>query len=128
MACRKQAKADTPEREANVFRREGHFWTLAYGGTLVRLRDSKGLRDIKRLPECAGAKLHVMELASSGATTSTHGPDGLERARVAVTMRIRGAIDQIEKEHYALGRHLSHSIETGRFCSYEPESPINWSL
>jgi hypothetical protein len=122
------SKADTAEPQANVFRREGHFWTLAYTGTLVQLRDSKGLRDIARLLECAGGKLHVVELARPGATISSCGPDALERARVAVTMRIRSAIARIEKEHHALGRHLSHSIETGRFCSYEPESPFNWTL
>jgi hypothetical protein len=114
--------------DPNVFRREGHYWTLAYGGMLVRLKDSKGLRDIARLIERAGSRLHVFELTTSAVKAANRSPDGIERARVAVTMRIRNALERIEKEHNALGRHLSRSIETGCFCSYEPESPTNWTL
>jgi hypothetical protein len=119
-----QSQAD----RANVFRREGHYWTLSYGGMLVRLKDSKGLRDIARLIERQGTRLHVSELASSSGAADSSSAQRIERARVAVTMRIRSALGRIGKEHQALGRHLSHSIETGRFCSYEPESPINWTL
>jgi hypothetical protein len=35
--------------ETSVFRREGDYWTVVYEGTLVRLRDSKGLRLLARL-------------------------------------------------------------------------------
>jgi hypothetical protein len=35
--------------EGYVFRREGDFWTVAYGGSVVRVRDSKGLRHLARL-------------------------------------------------------------------------------
>jgi hypothetical protein len=119
-----QSQAD----RANVFRREGHYWTLSYGEMLVRLKDSKGLRDIARLIERPGVRLHVSELASSSGAADSSSAQRIERARVAVTMRIRSALGRIGKEHHALGRHLSHSIETGRFCSYEPESPINWTL
>ena len=54
--------------------------------------------------------------------------DEVERARKAVTMRIRHAIDRIEREHPTLGRHLSLAVRTGRVCSYEPEQPVTWSL
>jgi TolB-like protein len=49
-----------------------------------------------------------------------------ERARTAVTWRIRHAIKKIEAEHPNLGRHLRHSIRTGSFCSYQPEKPVEW--
>jgi len=49
-----------------------------------------------------------------------------ERARSAVTWRIRSAIRKIEAAHPSLGRHLSHSVKTGTFCSFEPETPENW--
>ena len=38
-----------PPRVGAVFRREGDFWTIAYEGTLFRLRDIKGLRYIATL-------------------------------------------------------------------------------
>ena len=54
--------------------------------------------------------------------------DPTERARKAVTERIRAAIDRAEEAHPALGRHLRNSINTGTFCSYRPETPVEWSL
>jgi len=51
-----------------------------------------------------------------------------ERARKAVTWRIRAAIDRVEREHSELGRHLRVSIRTGTFCSYMPEHPVAWRV
>ncbi len=51
-----------------------------------------------------------------------------ERARTAVTWRIRSAIKKIEAAHPALGRHLTNSIRTGVFCSYSPEREQAWDL
>jgi TolB-like protein/tetratricopeptide (TPR) repeat protein len=53
---------------------------------------------------------------------------GAERARSAVTWRIRNAIRKIATVHPRLGRHLAHSIKTGTFCAYVPETPITWQL
>ena len=41
-----------------------------------------------------------------------------ERARSAVTMRIRGTIRQLSEQHPALGRHLDLSVRTGALCAY----------
>jgi predicted ATPase len=49
-----------------------------------------------------------------------------ERARSAVTQRIRATIRRIEEVHPALGKHLRASVRTGVFCSYEPEDDIVW--
>jgi predicted ATPase len=54
--------------------------------------------------------------------------DPAERARSAVTQRIRSTIRRIEEVHPALGRHLRASISTGTFCSYSPETPVRWQL
>ena len=51
-----------------------------------------------------------------------------ERARSAVTWRIRSAIKKIESAHPALGRHLANAIRTGTFCCYEPEKALEWHL
>ena len=54
--------------------------------------------------------------------------DHAERARSAVTWRIRSAISRVEAVHPALGRHLKNSVRTGTFCSYAPERPVDWRL
>jgi TolB-like protein/tetratricopeptide (TPR) repeat protein len=51
-----------------------------------------------------------------------------ERARSAVTWRIRNSIKKIGSAHSRLGRHLDNSVRTGTFCIYEPESPTTWVL
>lgn len=51
-----------------------------------------------------------------------------ERARAAVTLRIRGAIKRLSEQHPSLGKHLTNSIRTGVFCSYSPETPREWIL
>jgi hypothetical protein len=48
---------------------------------------------------------------------------GAERARSAVTWRIRSAIRKIAHTHPRLGRHLENSLRTGTYCVYEPETP-----
>jgi hypothetical protein len=52
--------------------------------------------------------------------------DAAERARSAVTWRIRNAIKKLETAHPTLARHLDHSIKTGVFCSYVPEKETRW--
>jgi cob(I)alamin adenosyltransferase len=49
-----------------------------------------------------------------------------ERARSAVTNRIRAAIRKLDDVHPDLGRHLRHSVRTGTWCSYEPEAGPAW--
>ncbi len=51
-----------------------------------------------------------------------------ERARTAVTWRIRHAVRRIAVVHEALGNHLKHSIRTGAECGYFPERPVAWYL
>ena len=51
-----------------------------------------------------------------------------ERARTAVTWRIRSAIKKIRAAHPRLGQHFSNSIRTGNFCVYSPESATTWQL
>jgi len=54
--------------------------------------------------------------------------DPAEKARTAVTWRIRSAIRKIADAHPALGRHLETSIRTGAFCAYQPENPVRWTV
>ena len=54
--------------------------------------------------------------------------DQPERARNAVTARIRDVLDRIECVHPALGAHLRASVTTGTFCSYSPPASTAWEL
>jgi hypothetical protein len=52
--------------------------------------------------------------------------DPAERARKAVTMRIRAAISAVAAQDDVLARHLRNTIRTGRVCSYQPEETVSW--
>ena len=54
--------------------------------------------------------------------------DSSERARSAVTQRIRDAITRIGRVQPELAGHLQRAVRTGTFCAYEPDSPIDWRL
>jgi hypothetical protein len=197
----------------NAIRREGDYWAVVFEGSLVRLRDSKGLRYLATLLANPGRELHVLDLASeehrgapgtsasrrwSEAEGMTVSPDlgdagelldasakaaykarledleeevaeaegfndparaakakeeidfiaselaravGLggrdrraaahaERARLNVTRAIRAAMENLARANPALGRHLSSTIRTGRYCSYtpDPRAEIAWEL
>ncbi len=194
----------------NVFHREGDYWTVVYEGSLIRLRDSKGLRYLSRLLTNPGREFHVIDLEGeqsratplaasrrqSGTTELEERPDlgdagelldarakaeyksrlqdlqteldeaedfneparvakikeeidfivselaravGLggrdrraashaERARLNITRAIKAALDNIDRNHPSLGRHLRSTIRTGRYCTYtpDPRAPITW--
>ena len=175
-----------------VFRRDSEVWTIAYGGRQVRLRDSKGLRDLHVLLTRPGTAVAALDLAGGApgrvppapdtgelidaqarsayrqrlreleeaaaeaaaaadigrsarvaaerdalveALTQAYGLGGrvrrpgsdAERARTAVTARIKDAIRRIGEAHPDLGRHLTRSVRTGTFCVYDPDQPTRWS-
>jgi hypothetical protein len=53
-----------------------------------------------------------------------------ERARCAVTKRIKQAIEKIADAIPTLGHHLTARIKTGYFCSYNPhpDRPVAWKF
>jgi hypothetical protein len=55
---------------------------------------------------------------------------GAERARSAVTKRIKEAINRIAEVIPSLGYHLAARIKTGYFCSYypRPDRPVAWKF
>jgi tetratricopeptide (TPR) repeat protein len=192
------------EAPAAMFLREGEYWTIAYEGKQLRLKDAKGLQYIAHLLRHEGEEFHAADLAAGADVTDSPRPDreagatqglgdagelldgqaraeykqrlgdlgaeleeatrwgdlgrsaalreeiefisdelsgayGLggrprkaadtgERARKAVTSRIRDAIGRVGKEHSALSLHLANAIRTGSFCCYRPERSPGWSL
>jgi hypothetical protein len=87
-------------RVPEVFRLEGEVWTLCYAGRTVRLRDSKGLRDLAVLVTRPGQRTHVGELVGAGGFPgSDAGPVVDRRALAAYRERLR----RIDAELDSLG-------------------------
>jgi tetratricopeptide (TPR) repeat protein len=62
-AARQPARNDKTSIAAQ-FRREGHYWTVSFGGETFRLKDSKSLRVIAHLIRNPGHQFHARELAA----------------------------------------------------------------
>jgi hypothetical protein len=73
-------------------------------------------------------------LAEVGRVTGRGGrprPDpggAAERARKAVTARIRDAIKRLEPELPDLAAHLNRNIITGSWCRYRPDPSVRWTV
>src|SRR5690606_22105014 len=104
-----------------------------YEATLHKLQSA--IRDAE--DECDFARLEKLQdeydtlvrhisrqLGLKGKARETGNP--VEKARSAVTWRVRHAIARIEQHHDVLGRHLAAAVRTGTFCAYEPEQPVDW--
>jgi len=129
-----------------AFYREGEYWTIAYDGAVLRLRDSKGLHCLAHLLRRPGEQIAALELLDVPASTSSdqaseipspHAPEppgpsadlsNPEEARVVVTKRIKAAVKKIQAHHPALGYHLSTTVKTGAHCTYspDPDRPPRW--
>src|SRR4029450_5750660 len=48
-----------------VFRREGHFWTVAWDGRTLHLQDLKGFRYLAYLLRHPGREVHALALAAA---------------------------------------------------------------
>ena len=56
------------------------------------------------------------------------GTTATERARSAVTQRVRDALRHLDAAAPALAAHLRGAVHTGTYCSYGPDEPITWTL
>src|SRR5271154_2985566 len=56
------APARARNSHAGIFRKEGEYWTVGYGGKTFRLRDSKGLGYLAHLLRHPGVEFHVLDL------------------------------------------------------------------
>jgi hypothetical protein len=69
---------------ANVFRREGDYWSVSFEGHTVRVRDRKGMRYLARLLADPGREHHVLDLVAaetgSGAQVDSGQAAGLPRS------------------------------------------------
>jgi predicted ATPase len=68
---------------------------------------------------------HLTAALGLGSRTR-RGGSSAERARSAVTQRLRSTIRRLGAAHPELGRHLEASVTTGTYCVYRPEHPVEW--
>jgi hypothetical protein len=113
-----------------VFRPEGDYWTVAYDGIVLHIRNAKGMRYLALLLARPGERFAAAELIASTVPATVEVATSPERARLAVTKRIRDAVKRIATYHAGLGYHLATTIKTGQYCSYlpDPQRPPQWSL
>jgi uncharacterized protein with von Willebrand factor type A (vWA) domain len=93
---------------------------------LAAAADSNDPGRTERLEEEREQLLAELRRATGLGGRSRKMADTAERARSAVTWRIRNAIKKLEPAHPALARHLTNSVKTGVFCSYSPEKETRW--
>lgn len=84
--------------------------------------DAESLRQEQR------AILHELRAATGLGRRRRRLGDSAERARKAVSGRIRESIEKIRGPLPELARHLDESISTGSFCAYRPARPTTWRL
>jgi hypothetical protein len=93
--------------------------------------DAVGNNDQERAARLAEERDRLVEELSGayglGGRARAFNEEG-ERARKAVTKRLRVAIDRIDDAHPSLGRHLHATIRTGMYCAYEPDPLVHWDI
>ncbi|QYJ05286.1 alpha/beta fold hydrolase [Nocardioides panacisoli] len=82
-----RAASSTTPREGmqHVFRLDGEYWTVAFEGRVVTLRDSKGMHDLAALLATPGRERHVIDLWAGTASAAAAGPPDEPGLRVART-------------------------------------------
>ena len=93
---------------------------------LTEASDANDSGRLERLEEEKEQLLDTMRKATGLGGRDRKMGDGAERARTAVTWRIRHAIKKLEASHPMLAKHLRNSVNTGVFCSYTPERETQW--
>ena len=86
--------------EANVFRQEGDFWTIAFRGTSTRQRDAKGLGYLAMLLASPSREFHVAEMVGVASEPAVlgHAGDVLDQeARDAYQRRIVDLREEVEE-------------------------------
>jgi tetratricopeptide (TPR) repeat protein len=61
------ARGGQQGERADVFRREGDYWSVTFDGHTVRVRDLKGMRYLARLLADPGREYHVLDLVAAEA-------------------------------------------------------------
>jgi tetratricopeptide (TPR) repeat protein len=113
---------EPPSAAVAIFQREGDYWTIAYEGKRIRLRDAKGLQYIAQLLRHDGREIYAGDLAAGGDPSSDapHADGSIAAglgdagealdasARAAYRQRLRDLeAELVEVDLPRPGRHLS---------------------
>jgi hypothetical protein len=104
--------------KTNLFCREGDYWSIAFAGHTLRLKDSKGLHYLSHLLRHPGQEFHALDLVQGGGLphqerrTRDHGPATTDhplldrQAKAAYTRRLADLRDELREaeEFNDLGR------------------------
>jgi hypothetical protein len=85
--CGTRAAGLPAEAASNIFRREGEYWTVCYEGSVVRLKDTKGLRHLARLLAHPGRELHATDLEAADSQAAPAAPAGKSAAGAGLGVR-----------------------------------------
>src|ERR1700726_1528273 len=83
----------SPSSENGTFRKEGEYWTVGYGNTAFRLKDTKGFAYLAHLLRHPGNEFHVLDLVGGMAAGGgdepklrmPRGDDELQKAGINIT-------------------------------------------
>lgn len=107
---------------APTFTHEDEYWTVTYERLVLRLADAKGVRYVAHLVQRPNEPFSALDMISvcgeGGCVQPTAG--AAERARSAVTKRIKATLLRLRVHHPSLARHLARTIQTGHSCVYRP--------
>ena len=113
-----------PGVSGNLSRREGEFWTVRYDGSVVRLKDTKGLRLLARLLAGPGREFHAadLEAADSRAERPTPyvAPSGAGELPVRPDLGDVGEL--LDARAKAACRARLDELEEAE-CFYDPATP-----
>src|SRR5215210_820290 len=87
--------------DVNVFRREGDYWSVAFEGRTVRVRDLKGMRYLSLLLSHPRREFHVLDLVAAETGQRMAPADAGEvldeRAKLAYRRRLAEIEDDVEQ-------------------------------
>jgi len=113
-----------PGVSGNLSSREGEFWTVRYDGSVVRLKDTKGLRLLARLLAGPGREFHAadLEAADSRAERPTPyvAPSGAGELPVRPDLGDVGEL--LDARAKAACRARLDELEEAE-CFYDPATP-----
>jgi tetratricopeptide (TPR) repeat protein len=101
-----ETSTSSASADAAVFRAEGDYWTIAYAGRELRLRDSRGLRYLAELLHHPGREFHATELvrlAARDASAPSHPIGEFDQRAVSLGDTGETIDDQARREYR---RHL----------------------
>jgi hypothetical protein len=95
---------------------------------IAEASDAADLGQAERLRDERAFLLRELSAALGLGGRSRRLGDDSDRARKAVTMRLRDVIARLDEPLPALARHLRAAVRTGRECCYDPEEPVRWRV